>query len=89
MIYHSKMGELETLIELNRIEKEKRGNRLEEKLRIQEYYVELEVLFDPLTQTLNACCENNLFIANQLLDLLKVMMLKNQRNSIIHLLQNL
>ena len=42
------MGKLETLIELNRLQKENRRNRLEEKLRKQEYYGEIEELFDPL-----------------------------------------
>ena len=48
------MGELETLIELNRLEKENRRNRLEEKLRKQEYYCELEELFDHLAKNLSA-----------------------------------
>ena len=42
------MGKLETLIEINRLKKENRTNRLEEKLRKQEYYSELEELFDSL-----------------------------------------
>ena len=42
------MGKLETLIEINRLKKENRTNRLEEKLIKQEYYSELEELFDSL-----------------------------------------
>ena len=48
------MTKLETLIELNYLEKQNRKNRLEDKLKQQEYYGEIEELFDPLTKTLNA-----------------------------------
>ena len=48
------MTKLETLIELNNLEKQNRRNRLEDKLKEQEYYGEIEELFDPLTKTLNA-----------------------------------
>ena len=48
------MTKLETLIELNNLEKQNRKNRLEDKLKQQEYYGEIEELFDPLTKTLNA-----------------------------------
>ena len=48
------MTKLETLIELNYIEKQNRKNRLEDKLKQQEYYGEIEELFDLLTKTLNA-----------------------------------
>ena len=47
------MTKLETLIKLNNLEKQNRRNRLEEKLRQQEYYGDMEDLFDPLTKTLN------------------------------------
>ena len=40
------MTKLETLIKLNNLEKQNRRNRLEEKLR-QEYYGDMEDLFDP------------------------------------------
>ena len=48
------MTKLETLIEINYLEKQNRKNRLEDKLKQQEYYGEIEELFDPLTKTLNA-----------------------------------
>ena len=48
------MTKLETLIELNNLEKQNRKNRLEDKLKQQEFYGEIEELFDPLTKTLNA-----------------------------------
>ena len=47
------MNELETLIKLNNLEKQNRKNRLEEKLRQQEHYGDMEDLFDPLIKTLN------------------------------------
>ena len=47
------MSKLDNLIELNSLEKQNRRNRLEDKLRQQEYYGELEEFFDPLTKTLN------------------------------------
>ena len=50
------MTKLETLIKLNNLEKQNRRNRLEDKVKQQEYYGEIEKLFDPLTKTLN---ENN------------------------------
>ena len=47
------MTKLDELIELNHLEKQNRKNRLEDKLKQQEYYGEIEELFDPLTKTLN------------------------------------
>ena len=47
------MDKLDKLIELNILEKQNRRNRLEDKLKQQEYYREIEELFDSLTQTLN------------------------------------
>ena len=47
------MTKLETLIELNILAKQNRKHRLEDKLKRQEYYGEIEELFDPLTKTLN------------------------------------
>ena len=41
------MTKLDKLIELNKLEKENRKNRLEDKLRQQEYYGDIEELFDP------------------------------------------
>ena len=40
--YFYKMTKLETLIELNNLEKQNRKNRLEDKLKQQEYYGEIE-----------------------------------------------
>ena len=51
------MTKLETLIKINNLEKQNRRNRLEDKLKQQEYYGELKELFDPLTKTLNANSE--------------------------------
>ena len=61
------MTKLETLIELNYLEKLNRKNRLEDKLKQQEYYGEIEELFDPLTKTLNANNEQNLALSEQTL----------------------
>ena len=56
------MTKLKNLIELNSLKKEKRKNRLENKLRQQECYGENENLFDPLTKTLNT--NNETLLAN-------------------------
>ena len=61
------MTKLETLIKLNNLEKQNRRNRLEDKLKQQEYYGEIEELFDPLTKTLNANNEHNLALTEQTL----------------------
>ena len=68
------MTKLETLIELNNLEKQNRKNRLEDKLKQQEYYGEIEELFDPLTKTIsetasqiNANSEHNLALSEQTL----------------------
>ena len=58
------MTKLDELIELNYLEKQNRQNRLEDKLK-QEYYGEIEELFDPLTKTLNANSEHNLALSEQ------------------------
>ena len=47
------MTKIETLIKLNNLEKQNRRNRLEDKLKQQEYYCEIKELFDPVTKTLN------------------------------------
>ena len=47
------MTKLDKLIELNSLEKQNKRNRIEDKLKEQEYYGEIEELFDPLTKTLN------------------------------------
>ena len=46
------MTKLGKLIELNKLEKQNRKNRLEDNIKQQEYYGEIEEFFDPLTQTL-------------------------------------
>ena len=68
------MTQLETLINLNNLEKQNRNNRLEDKLKQQEYYGEIEDLFDPLTKTINETAsqvnannERNLALSEQTL----------------------
>ena len=61
------MTKLDKLIELNNLEKQNRRNRLEDKLKQQEYYGDIEELFDPLTKTLNANNEQNLALSEQTL----------------------
>ena len=61
------MTKLDKLIELNNVEKQNRRNRLEDKLKQQEYYGQIEELFDPLTKTLNANNEQNLALSEQTL----------------------
>ena len=51
------MTQLDKLIKLNNLEKQNRKSRLEQKLKQQEYYGDIEDLFDPLTKTLNANSE--------------------------------
>ena len=59
------MTKLETLI--NNLEKQNRRNRLEDNLKQQEYYGEIEELFYPLTETLNANNDHNLALSEQTL----------------------
>ena len=66
------MTKLDKLIELNNLEKQNRRNRLEDKLKQQEYFGEIEELFDPLTKTIsetasqiNANNEQNLALSEQ------------------------
>ena len=54
------MTVLEKIIILNNLEKENRGNRLEDKLKQQECYGHIEELFYPLTKTLNTNSEQTL-----------------------------
>ena len=61
------MTKLESLRELNNLEKQNRKNRLEDKLKQQENYDGIEELFDPLTKTLNANNEHNLALSEQTL----------------------
>ena len=61
------MTKLDKLIELNNLDKQNRRNRLEDKLKQQEYYCEIEELFDPLTKTLNENTERNLALGEQTL----------------------
>ena len=55
--YCYKMTRLDKLLELNKLKKLNRRKRLEYKLKQQEYYGEIEELFDPLTKTLNTNSE--------------------------------
>ena len=61
------MAKLDKLIELNSVEKQNRRNRLEDKLRQQEYYGDIEDLFDPLTRTLNTNAEEMQALQNKTL----------------------
>ena len=61
------MIKLDKLIELNNLEKQNRRNRLEDKLKQQEYYGEIEELFDPLTKTISENNERNLALSEQTL----------------------
>ena len=68
------MTKIDKLIELNNREKQNRRNRLEDKLKQQEYYGEIEELFDPLTKTIsetasqiNANNERSLALSEQTL----------------------
>ena len=68
------MTKPDKLIELNNLEKQNRRNRLEDKLKQQEYYGEIEELFDPLTKTIsdtasqiNENTERNLALGEQTL----------------------
>ena len=51
------MTKLDELIELNYLEKQNRKNRLDDKLKQQEYYGEIDELFATLTKTLNKNAE--------------------------------
>ena len=51
------MTRLDKHIELNKLQKLNRRNRFEDKLKQQDYYGEIEELFDPLTKTLNTNSE--------------------------------
>ena len=55
--YFYKMNWLDKLRELNELQKLNRRNRLEDKLKQQEYYGEIEELFDLLTETSNNTSE--------------------------------
>ena len=80
------MTKLETFIELNNLEKQNRRNRLEDKLKQQEYIGEIEELFDPLTKTLNTNNEAMQALQNQTLAALEdntntLMSVEHQRQS--------
>ena len=64
------MIKLDELIELNYLEKQNRKNRLEDKFKQQEYYGEIEELFDPLTKTLNTNAETMQALQNKILAVL-------------------
>ena len=57
LFLYEKMTKPDELIELGYLEKQNRKNRLEDKLKQQEYSDEIEELFDPLTKTLNTNSE--------------------------------
>ena len=61
------MAKLDKRIELNSLEKQNRRNRFEDKLRQQEYYGDIEDLFDPLTKTLNTNAETVQALQNKTL----------------------
>ena len=68
------MTKLDKLIELNNLKKQNRRNKLEDKLKQQEYYGEIEELFAPLTKTIsetasqiNENTERNLALGEQTL----------------------
>ena len=61
------MTKLDKLIELNNLAKQNRRNRLEDKLKQQDYYGEREELFDPLTKTISENNERNLALSEQTL----------------------
>ena len=52
------MTKLDKLIDLNSLEEQNRRNRLEDKIRQQEYYGDIEEFFDPLNKTLNTHSES-------------------------------
>ena len=58
------MATLDKLIELNSLKKQNRRNRLEDKLR-QQYYGDIEDLFDLLTNTLNTIVRNSMSYSKQ------------------------
>ena len=64
------MTKLELIKKFNNLEKQNRRNRLEEKLRQQEYYGDMEDLFDPLAKTLNTNSEAWQSLQNQTLEAL-------------------
>ena len=64
------MTKLDELIELNYLEKQNIKNRLEDKLKQQEYYGGIEELFDPLTKTLNTNTETMQTLQNKTLAVL-------------------
>ena len=61
------MAKLDKLIELNSLQKQNRRNRLEDKLRQQEYYGDIEDLFDTLTKTLSTNAETMQALQNKTL----------------------
>ena len=57
---------------MNSLENQNRRNRFEDKLRQQEYYVDIEDLFDPLTKTLNTNAETVQALQNKTLAALDI-----------------
>ena len=64
------MIKLDKLTELNKLEELKRRNRLEDKLRQEECYGDIEDLFDPLSKTLNTNSKAWQTLQNQTLEAL-------------------
>ena len=61
------MTKLSKILGLNKLERLNRKNRLEDKLKQQEHYGEIEELFDPLTKKLNANNEQYLALSEKTL----------------------
>ena len=61
------MTKLDELTKLNDLEKLNRRNRLEVKLRQQEFFCDIEDLIDPLTKTLNTNAESMQALQNKTL----------------------
>ena len=65
------------IIEINSLEKQNARNRLEDKLRQQEYYGDIEELFGPLTKTLDTNGEALLAISETMQALQNKTLVKN------------
>ena len=71
-LFLKKFSKLDKLIELNKLKKINRRNRLEEKLRHQEYYGEIEELFDSVTKISNVHNETMHALQNKTLEALTI-----------------
>ena len=61
------MSKLDKRIEINKLEKENRKNRLEDKLKHQEYYGEMKKLLGHITKNFNETASKNLALGEQTL----------------------